>query len=116
MHNEEEILVSVSIHPSVTMLEQLGGNKFVAMTGAKDFVSSDNPQPRLSMRLPANLTKRRGTHLEISLLPTDEYMLVFFKGKRGKPGERDIIGVNRGVQVSNLRQCFEDMTGLRTSL
>lgn len=108
--------MQVTDHPAVTMYEQLGGASFVAMTGARDFVSSDNPQPRLQMRLPANLTHARGTHMEISLLPTDEYQMVFFKGKRGKPGERHIIGVNRGVQVSNLRSCFEELTGLRTSL
>jgi hypothetical protein len=108
--------VQVTDHPAVAMLEQLGGNRFIAMTGAKDFLSADNPQPRLRMRLPANQTNQRGTHMEISLLPTDEYLLVFFKGKRGKPGERNIIDRADGVQVSNLRQVFERMTGLRTSL
>jgi hypothetical protein len=116
MHTLEEFLVQVSDHPAVAMLDQLGGDRFVTMTGAKDFVTSDNPQPRLQMRLPANLTRQRGTHLEVSLTPTDEYTLVYFKGKRGKPGERSIIGVNRNVQVANLRQSFEDLTGLRTSL
>jgi hypothetical protein len=108
------------------MLEQLGGNRFIAMTGAKDFVSSDNPQPRLLMRLPSNLTKRRGTHMEISLLPTDEYLLVFFKNKRNdwrssamgentKP-TRDIIDTAASVQVGELRRVFTRMTGLDTSL
>lgn len=105
--------MQITDHPAVAMLEQLGGNSFIAMTGAREFVSSDNPQPRLTMRLPANLTEQRGTHMEVSLLPTDEYLMVFFKLRNGV---RRIIERVDGVQVSGLRQAFERMTGLRTSL
>lgn len=114
--------MQVTDHPAVAMLEQLGGNRFIAMTGAKEFVSADNPQPRLRMRLP------KGKFMEISLLPTDEYLMVFYrvkpralKGRNGfpppgSPPERVILDRADGVQVSNLRQVFERMTGLRTSL
>lgn len=100
-------------HPSVQMLAQLGGNRFIAMTGAKDFVSADNPQPRLIFRLPKSLTKSKGTHFEISLTPDDTYTLVFFKFYNGV---RRIISVERDIYCDMLRERFTHMTGLRTSL
>jgi hypothetical protein len=105
--------VQVTDHPAITILKELGNNSFIATSGAKDFVTSDNPQPRLTMRLPSNRTKKRGTHIEISQLPTDNYQMVFFKGKRGRPGERDIIAVDRNVPQSGIRASFEALTGIR---
>jgi hypothetical protein len=113
MHTKEEIRVQVTTHPAVTILEQLGGNRFVAMTGAKEFVSADTPLPQLRFRLPSNATKGRGTHMEVILLPTDEYLLVFYKLRKG---ERDFICPSRTVQVEGLRRSFEEMTGLYTAL
>lgn len=104
--------LTVTEHPSVEMLRQLGGQRFVAMTGAKDFMSADNPQPRLIFRLPANMTNERGTHFEISLLPSDTYLCVFFKMRKG---ERNII--DRGeYMVEDLQAAFTSMTGLDTHL
>lgn len=104
--------MQVTDHPSVTMLEQLGGNRFIAMTGAKNFVSADNPQPRLTFRLPTNLTKQRGSHFEISLLPSDTYRLVYFKLRNGK----GLIIARHECMVSELRSTFTEMTGLDTHL
>ncbi len=95
------------------MLQQLGGNRFVTMTGARDFVTSDNPQPRLRMSLPAKQTKGRGSYMEISLAPSDEYLMVFFRMWKG---ERKFVEVRRGVQVADLRRSFTEMTGLDVSL
>jgi hypothetical protein len=106
--------MNVTDHPSVEMLRLLGGDEFLDATSAKDFMSADNPQPRMQMRLPANQSRQRGTHLEVSLTENDGYTLVYWKAKRGQPGERDIIGVNRHVLAENLRQAFEDLTGMRT--
>lgn len=115
--------MQVSNHAAVDIYNQLGGESFEASTGAKDFVTQDTGQPRLLMRLPATRTTKRGTHMEISLLPTDNYLLVFFKNKRrswrndtlglkAKP-ERDFIGVEREVPAGQLRERFEALTGLR---
>jgi hypothetical protein len=116
--------VRVSNHAAVDIYDTLGGDDFAAATGAKDFVTQDTGQPRLLMRLPAANTTKRGTHMEISLLPTDNYLLVFFKNKRrswrnaplgggsAKP-ERQFIGVEREVPASKLRSTFEALTGLR---
>jgi hypothetical protein len=95
------------------MLRQLGGDRFIAMTGAKEFVSGDTPYPMLRFRLPSNLTIGRGSHMEVILLPTDEYLLVFFNMRNG---ERQFICDSRTVQVAELQRTFTEMTGLDTHL
>lgn len=104
---------TVTDHPSVEMLRQLGGQRFIAMTGAKDFMSADNPQPRLIFRLPRDLTKVRGTHFEISLTPNDTYLLVYFKMRKG---ERKFVEVRRETYAEDLQRHFTEMTGLDTHL
>lgn len=103
----------MSRHPSQIMLQQLGGSRFIAMTGAKDFLSGDNPDPMLRMRLPAGMTKDRGSFMEIHLEPTDTYRLTFFKLWKG---QRRLIEQRRGVYVEQLREAFTEMTGLDVSL
>lgn len=101
----------VNNHPSIEMFRQLGGRHFIAMTGAKEFMSADNPQPKLIFRVPANLTKERGTHFEISLMPNDTYTLVFFKERLS---ERQIIAREDGIYCDMLQDRFTAMTGLIT--
>ena len=54
------------------ILEQLGGNKFIAMTGAKNFVSDGNT---LRMTLPKNRSK--ANRLYVTLDATDTYTMYF---------------------------------------
>lgn len=56
------------------ILEQLGGNKFIAMTGAKNFVSDGNT---LRMTLPKNRSK--ANRLYVTLDATDTYTMYFFQ-------------------------------------
>ena len=57
-----------------TILEQLGGNKFIAMTGAKNFLSDGNT---LRMTLPKNRSK--ANRLYVTLDTTDTYPMYFFQ-------------------------------------
>ncbi len=61
-----------------TILEQLGGNKFLAMTGAKNLVSDGNT---LRMRLPRNGSKANS--LWVTLNGNDLYDMRFFNYKMG---------------------------------
>jgi hypothetical protein len=116
MHNNKEIIVQVTDHPALTIYEQLGGKRFGQMTGARDFMTADNPQPRLLFKLPRNKAGV-GTTMEISLLPNDTYLMVFFKMGRGaKRFERKILDRADGIYADQLRSVFERMTGLFTSL
>ena len=61
-----------------TILEQLGGQKFLAMTGANHLVADGNT---LRMTLPKNASK--ANRLYITLDATDTYTMHFFKYTAG---------------------------------
>lgn len=55
---------------AVKILRQLGGNKFIAVTGAKNSTSTFNS---LAFRLPSNMTKNRINIVTISSNGMDTY-------------------------------------------
>lgn len=93
------------------ILSQLGGGRFIVMTGAKQLVSLKDG---LSMRLPSNMTKSRITHFEVRLTPTDLYDLKALRIMGVK--EPVVVSEESGVFVEDLRRTFTSMTGLETSL
>jgi hypothetical protein len=99
-----------------TILEQLGGGRFVAMTGAKNLTACDEG---LRMKLPGTLTRDRINWLEVKLDPSDTYTLTFAceRKPRGKAwAERTVIETVDMVYCDQLRDVFEQVTGLVTSL
>jgi hypothetical protein len=94
------------------ILRQLGGNKFIAMTGAKNFVGGSNS---LSFRLPggAGFTKNGINAIRIVLNSSDLYDIEYMK-IRGT--NIKTISKSEGVYADNLKSHFETTTGLRTSL
>ena len=92
-----------------TILEQLGGNKFVVMTGAKNFVDCGDA---LSMKIGRNKTS--SNYLKITLNSMDNYDM---KCSRVSPmgGERSVIEYN-GVFNDMLDDMFTAHTGMYTSL
>lgn len=91
-----------------TILAQLGGNRFVAMTGAKNLLGSERG---LSFKVGTNAKKV--THVRIGLEPSDEYTVEFLT-IRGTNIKRTAL--REGVQVAELRDVFTAETGLYTSL
>ena len=97
-----------------TILQQLGSNKFLAMTGAKNLLLGKN---YIQMDLPATLTKDRGNRITITLDPDDTYTLKFAKtSMRGGNFKESMIAKKSGVMVDNLRDVFTGMTGLHVAL
>lgn len=100
-----------------TILEQLGGNRFVAMTGAKNFlarnVGAQGYKGGLFFVLPAK-NMVGANRVEIMLGYSDTYAVTFYKsnGTRMKP----VKHFPEGVYVASLRRVFEETTGLRTRL
>lgn len=91
-----------------TILSQLGGNKFIAMTGASNLGGTDNS---LSFKIGKN--SKKVTHVRIELNANDLYDVKFFGGR----------GVNlrcisefENVYSENLVELFESETGLFTKL
>lgn len=93
-----------------TILEQLGGNRFVAMTGAKDFVLGHDS---LQFKLPGNLTRDKSNKMRITLTPADLYTVETFRlrGADCKECSRE-----DRVYAENLRDVFTSITGLDTHL
>ena len=106
------------------ILEQLGGNKFIAMTGAKNFVSDGDT---LRMTLPRNGSK--ANRLNITLAPDDTYTMHFFKFSAGglrvnhKKGTADFVepkieevAIYNGIYCNQLEELFTEVTKLYTRL
>lgn len=91
-----------------TILAQLGGNRFVAMTGATNLLGGNNT---LSMKIGRN--EKKVTHVRIALTPADEYHVEFLN-IRGMKITRTAL--REHVQVEDLRRVFTTETGLVTSL
>ena len=92
------------------ILNQLGGNKFVAITGAKVFTQGPGV---LNFRLPSNFANNGINHVRVVLESNDTYCVRFSK----------IRGLNcktieecDGVYADGLRGLFTAVTGLETSL
>jgi hypothetical protein len=96
------------------ILNQLGGNKFIAMTGSKNIFSTDNGMT-LSMHLTKNIAKAK--YLQITLTENDTYTMIFSK-QVGKKYQEEIVEVKKieNVYADMLNTLFESTTGLRTKL
>lgn len=91
-----------------TILSQLGGNRFIAMTGAKYLVDGGH---FLQFTLPG----RKINSVVIRLDASDTYTVLF--NKKTNMGV-DIKSVSSATMVyaDQLRRVFEEHTGLATSL
>lgn len=93
---------------AMEILRQLGGNKFKAMTGARNFVGDKD---KITFHLPK--AKDRINVVRITLKPTDTYAVEFMNVRRYVTTP---IRTVEDVYADNLREVFETNTGLRTSL
>ena len=101
-----------------TILEQLGGRRFVVMTGSKNFVSDGNC---LRMTLAKNASK--ANRLWITLNGMDTYDMHFFRysparfnSKTMTFSDEKITTVKKleGVLCDQLQEIFTDVTGMYT--
>lgn len=92
-----------------TILAQLGGSRFIGMTGAKNLVGGDN---YLMFMLPRG-AKQGINKVKIDLDDNDTYTITFYKYRALELKE---VSASTNVYVENLRQIFTRETGLDTSL
>lgn len=99
-----------------TIVEQLGGNKFRTMTGARDFVGSKSG---VSFRLPGGggFTKKGINRVHVVLMPSDTYVVTFERAYtvKGFPMTKT-ISVHSDVYFDALQEIFTRETGLEVSL
>jgi hypothetical protein len=92
------------------LLNQLGGNKFIAMTGAKSFVNNRSGRS-LTFRVPK---AKNGINLvKIKLTGSDLYTLEFYKARGA---DFKLVSKKDGVYNDRLQYVFTKETGLYTSL
>ena len=92
-----------------TILEQLGGNKFRMMTGAKNLAGDENS---LSMRIGRNSSN--SNYLKITLNSMDTYDMEFAKLTR--MGEKKSVTESNNIYNDMLTDQFTAHTGMYTSL
>lgn len=100
------------VNPAVaqTILQQLGGGKFVAMTGAKNLGHTANS---LQFRLPANFAKDGINFVRVTLNGRDLYDVEFGKLRGVK---YSVIKIDKNIYADMLADLFTRRTGLDTSL
>jgi hypothetical protein len=95
-----------------TILQQLGGSRFVKMTGAKDLLGDENS---LLFRLPERFARDGINKVRITLDLSDTYTITFLKCNFRKH-EFQIVAERSGIYFDMLQPVFTEVTGLDTSL
>lgn len=96
-----------------TILAQLGGRRFIAMTSAGNFIGGDN---YLMFSLPTGLAKEGINRIRITLDWTDTYIFEALKVYRGPELKADTIEKLDFVYADDLQEIFTRVTGLDTHL
>lgn len=103
-----------------TILNQLGGNRFLVMTGANHLMSD---RSTLRMNLPRNASK--ANRLWITLDASDTYTMRFFKYSAPRFNRRTLKWIEEkitevaeltDVYADQLQTCFTKVTGMYTRM
>ena len=107
---------------ATTILNQLGDNRFIAMTGAKEFLAIENG---LRFRIGRNASK--ANRIEVTLTPMDTYDFTFIKYRpyswkvdhktmtvKETPEKREVVKQFKDIYCDQLQELFTDVTGLYT--
>lgn len=91
------------------ILDQLGGNRFRSMTGAKHFGKDDNKQS-ISFKIGRNC--KQINYVTIKLTSMDLYNISFIKMRKCQMTKVEI----KGIYFDQLQSIFTENTGLNTIL
>lgn len=107
---------------ATTILNQLGGKRFVVMTGAKDFIAIDN-----GLRFKVGRNASKANRVEIKLNGLDLYDMTFIKYRPfsvkidHKKGEvktieekAETVREYNDIYFDQLQELFTETTGLYT--
>jgi hypothetical protein len=115
-----------AIEIAFTIMKQLGGNKFIVMTGARDFIH--DKEGRLSFRFPtAKAGKSKGANrCAIALTGDDLFTMAFSKARHkteligglrfGAGWEVSDVAKIEGLFSDQLQSVFTAHTGMDTHL
>lgn len=91
-----------------TILDQFGGNKFLAMTGARNLLNTGDG---LQFDLPRGFAQNKATKVRVTLEPSDTYKVEFLKFNR-RALSCDTVGTVSDVYAEDLARVFTSSTGL----
>jgi hypothetical protein len=94
---------------AATILQQLGGRRFMAMTGVKQCVGSADA---LSFSIPMR-TRNTANKCRITLTPMDVYTVEFFRYNT-RTLELTALDTHEDVYADMLQDVFTQATGLYT--
>lgn len=94
------------------ILAQLGGSRFLAMTGAKNLVGEKDC---LAFKLPRGFASNKATHCRITLDASDTYTVEFLKWNARKL-DMATLSSEAGIYCDMLRRTFTEATGLDCTL
>lgn len=97
---------------TATILQQLGGGKFIMMTGANKLTAKDNT---LSFRLPGagGFCKDGINYVAITLTVMDVYEIQFCRTRGAK---LTLVEARNDVYAEDLRTVFSEVTGLAVAM
>ncbi len=104
------------------ILRQLGGRRFMVMTGAKDFCSEKGAN-WIEFKIGRNASK--ANFIKVTLTSMDDYTMEFFRVSwpRWNPKKAEfteykktLIEKKEGIYCDMLQEVFTDVTGLYTRL
>jgi hypothetical protein len=101
----------VTLQVANTILEQLGGNQFVRMTGAHHLLGDETS---LRLTLHPHSAHNGITRVVITLTPADTYTVQFWSIRKGFTPR--LVAEHDDVYFDMLQDIFEQATGLYTSL
>ena len=104
----EQVSEGMDKREGAEVIKQLGGGRFVAMTGAKDFFIGPKG---IVFKIGRN--SKGVNYVRINLNSMDTYDIEFLQVRKFK---EKIKSQAKGVYADQLRDAFEQNTGLRTSL
>lgn len=106
-----------------TIYQQIGGHRFTAMTGAKDFISLQDDETSfygLSFKLPARLAKDGIDYIKILLdTSSDTYQMNFGRlNYKAKTLDKAIVGLKKfdNIYFDELLTVFKDVTNLEVMI
>jgi hypothetical protein len=95
---------------SNVILEQLGGNKFRVMTGAKNFVADGDAMLLFTI---GGGAKSKINRVRVRIMPNDLYQMEFFAGRMLDLRK---VATVADVYADRLAAVFTEHTGFDTSL
>ena len=93
---------------AITIINQLGGNKFKAMTGAKDFTFGS-----IGLTFKIGRNAHRINYVRINLEPTDLYTVDFLRISKKNT---TVVSKHEQIYCDQLQELFTKETGMLVSL